>query len=83
MPTGQVTTMVLKTVRKLAVLVIGGTALLLGIVMLVMPGPGTSVTLPWLHDIPSTRMPQSRSHQSDAIVRRFSVNRAGRASGAW
>ena len=32
--------MVLKTARKLVVLVIGGTALLLGAVMLVTPGPG-------------------------------------------
>ena len=40
MPTGQVTTMVVKTARKLVIFVIGGTALLLGIVMLVMPGPG-------------------------------------------
>jgi intracellular septation protein A len=32
--------MVLKTARKLAVLVIGGSALLLGVVMLITPGPG-------------------------------------------
>jgi uncharacterized protein (TIGR02611 family) len=32
--------MILKTARKLVVLVIGGTALLLGVVMLVTPGPG-------------------------------------------
>lgn len=32
--------MILKTARKFVVLVIGGTALLLGVVMLVTPGPG-------------------------------------------
>ena len=32
--------MILKTARKLVVLVIGGTALLLGVIMLVTPGPG-------------------------------------------
>ena len=32
--------MVLKTARKLAVLMIGGSALLLGVVMLMTPGPG-------------------------------------------
>lgn len=32
--------MILKTARKLVVLVVGGTALLLGVIMLVTPGPG-------------------------------------------
>jgi tellurite resistance protein TerC len=32
--------MILKTARKLVVLVVGGTALLIGVVMLVTPGPG-------------------------------------------
>ncbi len=32
--------MILKAARKLVVLVIGGTALLLGVIMLVTPGPG-------------------------------------------
>jgi uncharacterized protein (TIGR02611 family) len=32
--------MILKTARKLTVSVIGGTALLLGVIMLVTPGPG-------------------------------------------
>ena len=34
--------MFLKTARKLVVLVTGGTALLLGVVMLVTPGPGVA-----------------------------------------
>jgi len=32
--------MIVKTARKIVVLVIGGTALLFGVVMLVTPGPG-------------------------------------------
>lgn len=32
--------MILKTARKLIVLLMGGTALLLGVIMLVTPGPG-------------------------------------------
>ena len=32
--------MILKTARKLVVLVIGGTALLFGVIMLITPGPG-------------------------------------------
>ena len=32
--------MILKTARKIVVLVIGGTALLFGVIMLVTPGPG-------------------------------------------
>ena len=32
--------MILKSARKLVVLVVGGTALLFGVIMLVTPGPG-------------------------------------------